>query len=138
MKSFDSRVLFLLALISLFFVTAAVAVSASDFVGFWRATDGEDGSNLTMLIRGRRGDRLRILLFDDGATICGVDNEGNPLYPAIYRGRGEAVGDVLDARGRTLCLSRPADLLPAFDATLTYNSGPGTIDAFNSTFSRLP
>jgi WD40 repeat protein len=86
-------------------------VTADLFSGVWTATDPKDGSNLTMEITFNENS-YNIAYVDDGASVCGKDGAGNPLYAIEIDLSGNASGDVLYAVSTSAtCLSSPASPL---------------------------
>ncbi len=99
-------------------------------VGVWTAVDSVDGSNLTLTLRGGRDGRVRLLLFDDEATIaCPVFDS-----PAIAVGRGQFVADDLDLTVRVICLGEANPGL--IDIGFTYDPVDDEITSGGDTYSR--
>lgn len=91
------------------------AATRRDVAGVWTATDHVDGSNLLLVIT----PRLRVLLFDDAATVCS-------LAPAVATGRGTLSGDVVEVGAFFVnCLNGDPDLTVAY--SFTYDSATGTL-----------
>lgn len=103
----------LVATLALVFGAAsgAGAATVSDVDGLWAGVD-IDGSNQLMLIAGSEAS-LRLLLFDDDATVCG----GGPV---LAFGSGSLTGDVVSATYRLWCFNGttvgPASITYTFDA----------------------
>ena len=85
------------------------------FVGAWESIDGDsdgdgvpdlpgaDGSYQRLTIGGSKG-RYNVNLKDYGATVCGVDEDGVPLYACTLKGPATAEARVLSSR-RPTCRS---------------------------------
>lgn len=106
------------------------AATRRDVAGVWTATDHVDGSNLLLVIT----PRLRVLLFDDAATVCGG-------APAIATGRGTLSGDVVEIDDFFVdCLNGDPDFPVAY--SFTYDPATGTLtsppdDTGFDTYNRL-
>lgn len=104
-------VLFAAVLLAVLFMLVAVTASAAPpnrpFVGAWEATDIFDGSHERASIGGGGNGQYHVRGFDDGASVCGLDASGEPLYAAIAIGTGNAVGNELHADLTLWCLSHP-------------------------------
>ena len=117
--------LFLLLVLSLALVSSAGA-APDPFIGVWTALD-LDGSNLQLSIGGGAGNSYHLFYFDDGASVCGLDTGGDPLYPANAKGVGTATGDVLSVTFAVKCLAMPSYSYGESPYAFTYNSGTGTL-----------
>jgi len=60
--------------------------------------------------------------FDDGASVCGCDAAGKPLYPGMGLGTGTATGTTLNATIRFWCLSRPRTYYGTASYVLVYDA----------------
>ena len=116
-----------LALTGLLLVSNLAAAAASPFVGAWESTD-IDGSYQRLVIGGGPGDGHRVLLYDYGATVCGLDPAtGEILYAAMARGSGQAQGDVLSGGWGVWCLSRPVTFYGDLAFELAYEATSDTL-----------
>jgi hypothetical protein len=120
-------------------LTANAAPPSSPFKGMWESTDN-DGSSQTLLIKlkGKSG-KAKLFLYDDGASVCGLDANGEPIYAARGKGNGLVSPTTLDARLRIKCLSVPPTF-PGF-TPMTYTYDPITDTLTDSTavvWTRVP
>ena len=113
-------------LLTLILVGTAAAAQPAPFLGTWYSTD-TDGSNQTLHIGGGPGNVFRVAYFDDGATVCGFDEEGNFLTGATARGWLGAPGLTLLGYLPVYCQFAPPTLYsPAAYMELTYDPGTDT------------
>ncbi len=119
---------------------AAVAVPAgaappSPFTGAWTSID-IDGSSQRLTIGG--GPAPRVQLLDDGASVCGLDENGDPIWAARATGRAAVAGDVLTVDLDLYCLARPTYFLDTFAGLeYTYDAGTDTLtDGLGVVWSR--
>ena len=76
-------------------------------VGTWVAVDPRDRSNETLTIT-REGDGYSVVLVDDGASLCGLDEAGKPKFAAEIKATGTAHGAVLNTISSSVkCMSTP-------------------------------
>ncbi len=101
---------------------ATAAAPPSPFTGSWTSVD-VDGSNQRLSIGG--GPSPRVLLYDDGATVCGLDGAGDPIYAARASGRATVGGTTLTVDIDLYCLASPTYFLDTF-AGLTFDHDAGT------------
>jgi hypothetical protein len=125
-KQITGQAIILATVVALLTISVASAAPPSPFVGFWKSVD-IDGSNQTLLISPAPGNSNRLFLFDRGATVCGLDSSGNPLYPATARGRGAVSGSDLSGTWNVWCLSRPVTFYGNVGFNFTYDSGADTL-----------
>jgi hypothetical protein len=86
---------------------APTTTEEDPFVGDWFANDPADGSNMTLQITKDDG-MYDVLLVDEQATICGMDDAGNPTIAAELQATGTAHEDVLSTFVTSLtCLTEP-------------------------------
>lgn len=98
--------------------------------GVWEATDPVDGSDLTLLVFGRR-DRVRIVLFDDEATVaCPVNDSA-----AVAWGHGRWVANSVDLTVRIRCLGEPNP--GPVPLNFTYDPATDTITSGVEVYSRV-
>jgi hypothetical protein len=99
--------------------------SEDPFIGEWIAEDPVDGSRMILAIE-EEDSAYQVLLLDKGATICGLDEAGNPVFAAELKSIGIVQGEVLRTSAPSLkCLSDP----PTFqelDLTIDYRYQTGT------------
>ena len=115
------------ALTALLLVSAVAFAAPGPFVGAWESTD-VDGSYQRLAIGGGPGEGHRVLYYDYGATVCGLDPDtGGILYPALARGSGEAAGDVLSGEWAVWCLSHPATFYASLGFEFTYDATTDTL-----------
>jgi hypothetical protein len=100
-------------------IAAPVAAVDDPFLGRWTAVDN-DGSNMTLQIAGH----YQLVLYDDGASVCGVfDENGDPTVAAIVKGTGSATGEVLSVSFTGRCLTGGG---ATFSNSYTFTYDPGT------------
>ena len=106
------------------FRTAGAAPPGSPFTGVWQSTD-TDLSHQTLAIGGVATYHVR--LYDDGASVCGQDAYGVPLYAAIGLGTGSASGNTLVVTLAITCLSHPSRFYGNVPVAYTYNPSTDTL-----------
>jgi hypothetical protein len=95
----------------------------------WKSIDSWDDSrqNLTITPVGRASDGYKVVLFDHGASACGLNPEGQPMYPGIGIGTGSANENVLQMQFAFWCLGRSRWLFGQLTPTFTYEAGTDTL-----------
>lgn len=116
--------LMLIALSMLPFVSAGA--SPDPIIGKWTSVD-TDGSNQKLAIGGGPGNTYHVFLYDDGASVCGLDAAGNILYAATARGIGLLNADVLQVDFQVYCLAMPAFYQGAYQSVFTYDAVADTL-----------
>ena len=117
----------LLALISTAVVSkASAAPPTAPYVGRWESID-LDGSYQTLTISG--GKNLHNIDYrDNGASLCGLDENGDPLYAASFRGKLTSDGLTLSGTVDVYCLTRPpSQLFENFYVEYTYQPENDTL-----------
>ncbi len=94
-------------------------------VGKWQSID-IDGSNQTLDITLEADGSYSFALFDDGASACGLDASGNPLYAFNGNGNGTATGLTLTASGASGICDTTGEVIN-FDSTFTYDPASDTL-----------
>lgn len=95
------------------------------FLGEWVAEDPVDGSSMILTIE-RVDGTYQVLLLDKGATICGLDQGGNPVFAAELESNGIVQGEVLRTSAPSLkCLTDPPTF-QTLDLAIDYSYQPGT------------
>lgn len=75
---------FVLGIVLLVMPTTHVQGQSEGFLGDWRSVDF-DGSFMTLTIETRlNAPGYWVHLVDYGASVCGLDEDGHPLYPGIF------------------------------------------------------
>lgn len=115
----------LMVMLSITVAPVASAAQAGGFTGTWASVD-IDGSNQVLLISQSAGG-YSLTWFDDGASICGKDANGKPIYPAIGRGKGYADGYSLHINVRFWCLSQPPTFWGTVGVDFTYDPATETL-----------
>lgn len=111
-------------------------LAASPFVGVWKSIDPFDGSKQTLAIKPLDG-KFAFQYVDKGASICGVDDEGQPLYAATGKGYGTVDGDVFSGRMKLFCLEPEIWFVGAFDVSFTYLPESDTLfDPYGAVWQR--
>jgi hypothetical protein len=137
----NKHVLLLASALSVFIaatlVIGASAANPDPFKGVWHSVD-TDGSNQTMRVGGGPGVSHHVVYYDDGASVCGFDADGNFLAAASAVGALGVTGDTLSGLMPVYCLASPRylwDLDAYFE--LTYQPGSDTLlDIHGVTWSR--
>lgn len=119
--------------------TASASPPQPSFKGIWWSIDVDDSyQTLVIQPRGKQSGSYNISYFDDGASVCGVDADGDPLYPGMGRGKGTANGTSLTGGIDFWCLSRPRWYEGYHQLELTYNATDDTLtDAYGIVWYRL-
>jgi hypothetical protein len=118
--------------------TPAPEPTFADAVGDWEGTD-IDGSYQTMTITQNADGAFSIDYHDDGASVCGLGNDGSPLYPADGGGSGSAAGLALTISLNITCHGDTDWTEGPFSVTYTYDASTDTIaDSVGSTWTRTP
>ena len=125
MRKFVFTALAICILIALAMALASDATAAPGFLGRWWSVD-VDGSSQKLQI-GLADNGYLLKLFDDGASICGLDPDGNPLYAAIGKGKGTADGNVLHASFKFWCLTDPRTFWGTATGDYTYDPATDTL-----------
>ena len=108
---------------------SAQRIVPKQFVGVWRNADVFDGSDQHMVITPRGGVRY----LDRGASACGVDGSGEPLWPG--RGKGTVTVVYADDTGFDIdlyfrCLGRgelSSDFSNPIVISFTYDPASDTL-----------
>ncbi len=129
MKPFRLLLLSAILAAAVFTLVAAQASACPPprpFVGAWEAID-LDGSHMQTSIGGGRNGEYHIVAFDAGASVCGLDASGQPLYAAMAIATGQADGNVLHAELPLWCLSHPRRFWGMASDDLIYDPGADTL-----------
>lgn len=115
-------------------------VGEDPFLGDWVAVDPHDGSDMKLAIS-REGIVYKVTFNDQGASICGKDDNGKPMYALEMIFAGTAHGDTIYASSTSAtCLSTPASPLQGeYQINISYQPGSDTIwDSLNkATWTRV-
>jgi hypothetical protein len=107
--------------------TAAAKPSAKPFVGAWEAID-VDGSYMKLNIGGGTGNQYNLHLIDFGASVCGKDANGQPIYAFQAKGNGTAVGNHMDISfTNAYCMKSPKEPYGDFASWLDYDPASETM-----------
>jgi hypothetical protein len=108
------------------------------FLGLWKSRDVVDGSRqMLAILPGTGPGQYLVILYDRGASACGCDDKGDPLYAALAVGMGSAEGNELQADLGVWCLTRPMTFLGPSAATFEYDAATDTLlDAWGSRWRR--
>ena len=124
-------------LVILLVVTSvAMAGDKKGFDGAWETVDPFDGSYEVMIIE---SSYPHFSYTDYGATACGTDGDGSPLYPAVIEGDPVISGDTLTVSGMVVCMGdSPYFLLPdPFVLVFTYDKQSDTIGSDMPSFTEI-
>jgi len=109
-------------------VTAMLVIGAAaapdPFKGTWHSID-TDGSNQTLHIGGGPGGSYHMVYYDDGASVCGFDANGDFLAAASAVGRLGPLGNTISTLAPVYCLASPRYLYD-LDAYFEYTYQAGT------------
>jgi hypothetical protein len=106
---------------------APVAAAAKDpYIGHWTATDSADQSSEMLAIGGGPAGTYHVMYHDMGASVCGVDGSGTPLYGAIAQGVLELSGGSLSGDLEVYCLDAAHSPAGLYTFSFTDN-GNGTL-----------
>ncbi len=132
-----------LALLALTAGVASAAAPQAPFVGSWEAIDGDfdgdgipegpDGSYMRLVLARGGGDKFYFNYLDFGASCCGKDPYGEPLYAAQVMGWVTLVGEnELDGQAPLYCLAHPRYEPPAISPlAVHYVYDPATDTLFD-------
>lgn len=125
MRRTASLVISISLLLGIVIFVVPVGAERSPFVGSWWSIDVDD-SYQRMAIGGGKNVR-HVNYFDDGATVCGVDEYGVPLYPARARGTSVEAGNILTVTLDLWCFAKPPFFSGTYTMSLTYNPSNDTL-----------
>jgi hypothetical protein len=115
----------LLAIIPAFSSLAAPA--AKPFVGGWEAVD-VDGSYMKLSISGGGKDIYNVHYIDFGASVCGKDENGQPIYSFQAKGDGVVTGYHMDVHyPAAYCMTSPKQLWGSLDGWFDYDPATDTL-----------
>lgn len=130
MKRFVSLVLTVTVLFSVAVLSVQAAPPGRPFTGVWESIDPWDLSQQRLVIspvaRAARG--YHVVYRDYGASVCGVDAQGQPLYAASGTGTGSATGSVLNTQLAIWCLARPRWFWGTSGSILSYDAATDTLN----------
>ncbi len=110
--------------------------ASNPFVGAWLSVD-TDGSNQELIISEGSGATLNINYTDFGASACGKDSYGTPIYAATAAGSLTATGNVLTGNLPIYCQKNSATLLVNHDFYFTLDPATGRLtDSFGVVWNR--
>ena len=109
------------------------------FTGNWESTDN-DGSQQTLLIVSLADGDFSATYMDDGASLCGTDSSGRPLYGVKLEGVGQLSGNFLKFPGlNVICLGDPEWNLDPLPFQVTYDLASDSLhDAWGIVWNRQP
>jgi hypothetical protein len=107
-------------------LVVGAAAAPDPFKGKWHSID-VDGSYQTLVIGGGPGSTYHVRYHDYGASVCGVDGTGAPLYAASAVGSLSASGTVLAGRLPVYCLASPRYLFEDPDTYFEFEYVAGTL-----------
>jgi len=133
-----SFVILLVVLLALLVTSVALADKKIGFDGAWESID-VDGSYMVMVIA---NDSSYFMYYDFGASVCGKDSSGAPLYSASIEGSPVIDGYEMTVDGYVLCVADkpyywPKNHPQIFTSVLTYDKYSDTIFDENVTWSRI-
>lgn len=124
------RLLVTLLALVLLFALCATAVGAqpagAPWIGRWEAID-VDGSYMTLAVSGGVRGAVRLNYRDYGASICGTDDAGVPLYAATINAVGGVTApNTLEGQGPLRCLAAPAYIHEISPVGMRFEYDPAT------------
>ena len=97
----------------------SMAEGFSPVLGNWVAVDS-DGSFMTLLVLENPDKSYNIILFDEGARACGMNQSGESYRAIQANGRGTANGNILELIGASgICAESNTEI--TFDLFFTYD-----------------
>ena len=111
---------------------SSAEVGFAGAVGEWTSIDGSDGSIQTLSIDHPSPNLFTVRYVDEGASFCGQDSTGSPLFSAEGNGQGEPFGRVLSLNLDFVCISDPEGTTQTFSIEFLYD--PVT-DAITDSFA---
>ena len=115
-------------LLSMVLTVIPAGAERSQFVGSWWSID-VDNSYQRIAIGGGKNIH-HVNYFDDGATVCGVDENDVPLYPARARGTAVESGNSLTVTLPLWCFAKPPFFSGTYTMDLTYNQYDDTLEQY--------
>jgi len=119
-------------------LTAAIPTTgpSSPWRGAWWSIDIYDGSLQKVVFGG--GSQGLFNYIDWGASVCGTDTNGNPLYAAHASGVADTVnGTSFTGSAPVVCMTHPPTTFdPNFPFSWTYDPATDTLSGFSSTWTR--
>ena len=94
--------------------------------GNWTAEDINDKSWMTMTIRKNPDGSFEVLIYDEGASICGEDENGVPIMAANASGSGFPEDYVLNI-GEMTYICENSEVVGNFNEVFTYDPSADTI-----------
>lgn len=132
--------LFAIAIVSLIVLAAAIPRARNPWTGKWWGIDLYDNSLQSVVFHGGNGlgGYIGFKYVDRGASVCGVDSYGTPLYKADARGTGQITGLNFVGLADIRCLTHPPYIW-AEDFTFNWIYDPinNTISDGVNTYSRI-
>ncbi len=120
-KSFT---ILLVVVLTLIVASGAMAGTKKGFDGAWEAIDVDD-SYMVMTINSGNS---YFMMYDFGASVCGLDEFEDPLFSWSFEGPPVIVGNVLTVEGLHLCFDDDPNYMP--------EGNPQTI-VFELTFNKI-
>jgi hypothetical protein len=107
-------------------------------VGKWESVDSSDGSNQTLSVNQLSIEKYSINYFDEQASICGQDSNGNPIYAAEGEGQGVPSNLKLQVTLDFVCIGDPEENSATFSVEFTYDPASDVItDSFSNLWNRV-
>jgi len=141
MKKTITIVLVVVAL-TLVITSVALAGRKKGFDGAWESIDVDDSYQIMVI---QTSDDY-YMYYDFGATICGLDGNGDPIHPCVLEGIPSVEGNVLSIEAKILCITNSPYYVPedpptgspaVYEFDFTYNRQRDTIEGMNVTWNRI-
>jgi hypothetical protein len=138
MKKFSVAGIVVMAIV-LIITSVALAGDKKGFDGAWEAID-TDGSYTTVVIQ---SDGPYFMIYDFGASTCGIDGNGNPIYPLVLEGIPVINENVLTIQGKILCITDSPYYVPeggppdTFTFVFTYDKQLDSLSGIDLTWTRI-
>jgi len=138
MKKTITIVLVVVAM-TLIITSVALAGRKKGFDGAWESIDLDDSYQIMVI---QTSDDY-YMYYDFGASICGFDENGDPIHPCVLEGIPSVEGNVLSIAGKVLCITDSPFYVSeggtptVYDFDFTYNRQRDTIEGMNVTWNRI-
>jgi len=140
MKKTITIVLVVVAM-TLIITSVALAGRKKGFDGAWESIDVDDSYQIMVI---QTDDYY--MYYDFGASICGLDEFGDPIHPCVLEGIPSVEGNVLSIEVYVLCITDspyyvpedpPGESPAVYDFEFTYNRERDTIEGMGVTWNRI-
>jgi hypothetical protein len=92
-------------------------------VGRWESIDEADNSYQTLEITDLGGGRFRVVYRDQGASACGTNDAGEPLFEASIEWEAKTSDNELTGSAAVVCATDPPSELGTYEVGMEYRPG---------------